>query len=155
VKSTIVPVIAGALLLAFATLVHRAAAQQTGETAEPYEPSIAEIMTHQQMRHIKLWFAGRSGNWPLADYEVEQLKDGFDDLGQRLGGDTVEKTVGAPLSALEKAIDAKNSAAFAAAFDRLTEGCNACHRALDHAFIVMRRPALLPYSDQLFITQKR
>ena len=53
-------------------------------------------MPLQQMRHIKLWFAGRAGNWPLADYEIDQLKEGFDDVNQMLGGDTVEKAVGAP-----------------------------------------------------------
>jgi cytochrome c556 len=106
------------------------------------------------MRHTKLWFAGRGGNWSLADYEIDALQDGFDDLNQQFGGDTVEKAVGAPLAAVEKAIERKDRAAFASAFDQLTAGCNSCHRSLDHAFIVIRRPTSLPYSDQLFATQK-
>ncbi len=121
---------------------------------EPPAPKIGEIMTHQQVRHIKLWFAGRGGNWSLADYEIDQLKDGFDEVNEQLGGDTVEKAVGAPLAALEKAIEAKDSAAFTGAFDKLTAGCNSCHRTLDHAFIVIQRPTSLPYSDQLFAPQK-
>lgn len=36
--------------------------------AEPTLPRLGEIMSVQQMRHIKLWFAGRSANWGLADY---------------------------------------------------------------------------------------
>ena len=121
---------------------------------EPPAPRIGEIMVLQQMRHIKLWFAGRGGNWPLADYEIDQLKDGFDDVNQSLGGDTVEKAVGAPIAAIEKAVEAKDRAAFTSAFDNLTAGCNSCHHSLDHAFIVIRRPTSLPYSDQLFATQK-
>lgn len=141
-----------AVLLAMATFaMQKASAQQS---AESYEPTIAEIMTLQQMRHIKLWFAGRAGNWPLADYELDQLKDGFDDIDQRLGGDTVKKATGAAVSTLERAIEAKDRSAFASAFDQLSAGCNSCHRELDHAFIVIQRPATLPYSDQSFAVQK-
>ena len=77
-------------------------------------------MTLQQLRHIKLWFAGHVGNWPLADYEIGELGEGFEDVNKLLGGDTVDKMVGAPMKALQKAVDDKNSAAFTTAFDQLT-----------------------------------
>ena len=32
------------------------------------------------MRHTKLWLAGQAGNWKLAEYEVEELGEGFDDV---------------------------------------------------------------------------
>ncbi len=134
-----------------ATAQRATASQGMGE---PPPPKIGEIMAQQQMRHIKLWFAGHGGNWPLADYEIDQLKDGFDDVNQQLGGDTVEKAVGAAIAALEKAIDAKDRSAFTSGFDRLTDGCNSCHHTLDHAFIVVQRPSSLPYSDQLFAPPK-
>jgi hypothetical protein len=117
-------------------------------------PKISEIMAHQQVRHIKLWFAGSGGNWPLADYEIDELKDGFDDMNEQFGGDVVEKAVGAPLSSLEKAIEAKDRTKFAEAYDKLTAGCNSCHRSLGHAFIVIQRPTSLPYSDQFFAAPK-
>src|SRR3954449_10698277 len=47
---------------------------------EPFTPGLGEIMTLQQMRHLKLWFAGQAGNWPLADYELDELKEGFEDI---------------------------------------------------------------------------
>jgi|SRR5271154_5444474 len=121
---------------------------------EPYQPGLGEIMALQQMRHIKLWFAGHAGNWPLADYEIGELNEGFDDVNELLGGTIVEQHVGGPIAALVKAIDAKDGAAFTAAFDSLSAGCNACHHALDHAFIVIQRPTLLPYSNQVFTPQK-
>jgi hypothetical protein len=117
-------------------------------------PGLGEIMTLQQLRHIKLWFAGHAGNWPLADYEIGELNEGFEDVDKLLGGGTVEKMVGAPLKELQKAIDDKNGTAFAAAYDRLSAGCNACHHALDHAFIAIQRPTTLPYSDQSFAPPK-
>ena len=118
-------------------------------------PGLGEIMTLQQLRHIKLWFAGRAGNWELADYEIGELNEGFEDVNKLLGGDTVEKMVGDPIKALQRAIEDKNRAAFTGAFDKLSAGCNNCHRTLDHGFIVIRRPALLPYSDQTFEPQKQ
>jgi hypothetical protein len=121
---------------------------------ESHEPGIGDIMVQQQQRHIKLWFAGRSGNWPLADYEVGKLKDGFEDVNRLIGGDTVEKTVGAAIAALEKAVDAKDREAFTRGFDQLTAGCNNCHRTLDHAFLVIGRPTSLPFTDQFFVPPK-
>ena len=117
-------------------------------------PGLGEIMTLQQLRHIKLWFAGRAGNWPLADYEIGELNEGFEDVNKLLGGDTVDKAVGAPMQALEKIIDNKDRAAFTAAFDQLTAGCNSCHHTLDHGFIAIQRPTSLPYSNQNFAPQK-
>ena len=123
------------------------------ETNAPMVPGLGEIMTLQQLRHIKLWFAGHAGNWPLADYEMGELGEGFEDVNKLLGGDTVDKAVGAAMQALQKVIDNKNRAAFPAAFDQLTAGCNSCHRTLDHGFIAIQRPTSLPYSNQNFAPQ--
>ena len=117
-------------------------------------PGLGEIMTLQQLRHIKLWFAGRAGNWALANYEIGELKEGFEDADKLVGGGTVQEMVGAPIADLQKAVDDKNSVAFTAAFDRLSAGCNSCHHALDRPFIAIQRPALLPYSDQSFTPTK-
>jgi hypothetical protein len=121
---------------------------------EANDANIGDIMASQQERHLKLWFAGRAGNWPLADYEIGKLKDGFDDIDKLMGGDTVGKAVGAPIAALEKAIESKDKDSFTRAFDQLTAGCNSCHHTLDHAFIVIQRPAVVPYGNQSFAPQK-
>jgi hypothetical protein len=147
------------LMLALAIPMLGAVAASAQNPAEPPANGanlrgLGEIMTLQQLRHIKLWFAGRAGNWALADYEMGELNEGFEDVDKQLGGDTVEKMVGGPLKALQKAIEDKNRTAFTAAFDSLSAGCNNCHRTLDHGFIVIQRPALLPYSDQVFEPQK-
>ncbi|MGC1777837.1 MAG: hypothetical protein WBB34_07805 [Xanthobacteraceae bacterium] len=153
---------AAVVLLAAASLLALAGAAGAQDNAQPppqtpqeqpYQPSLSDIMAHQQERHIKLWFAGHAGNWPLADYEIGELTDGFDDVGKMLGGDIVKQHVGGALDALQKAVDRKDSAAFAAAYDQLSAGCNACHHTLDHAFIVIARPTVLPYSDQVFAPQ--
>lgn len=47
--------------------------------SQPYVIGLGEIMGLTQMRHAKLWFAGEAGNWPLSAYELDELKEGFDD----------------------------------------------------------------------------
>jgi hypothetical protein len=127
---------------------------EEASSAETNELNIGDVMGFQQERHFKLWLAGRAGNWPLADYEIGKLKDGFDDIDKLLGGETVSKAVGAPISAVEKAIESKDKDSFVRAFDELTAGCNSCHRTLDHAFIVIQRPNASPYGNQSFAPQK-
>ena len=144
----------GATLLVIGALAADAQAPGAAPQDEPYQPSLSDVMAQQQERHIKLWFAGHAGNWPLADYEIGELKEGFEDVNKLVGGDIVKQHVGGPLDALQKAVDGKDKAAFAAAFDKLSAGCNACHHALDHGFIVIARPGTLPYSDQVFSPKK-
>ena len=116
-------------------------------------------MTLTQMRHVKLWFAGQAGNWPLAAYELEELNEGFEDVAKfhPTHKDVslpipalIDKIIKQPIQDLEKAIDAKNREAFAKAYDGVTEACNSCHRATDFGFNVVTRPTANPYTNQTF-----
>ena len=123
-----------------------------------YVPGMGEIMGATQMRHAKLWFAGKSGNWALAKYELSEIEEGLDDAFHYhpvfKGTIQVSKMLGkftsVPLKSLDAAIDAKDSGKFESAFDSLTKGCNSCHRAAGHGFIVITRPAALSYTNQDF-----
>src|SRR5258708_38764496 len=46
---------------------------------EPYAPGLGEFMTATQLRHAKLWFAGKQNNWDLAAYEIDEIKEGLED----------------------------------------------------------------------------
>ena len=116
-------------------------------------------MSLTQMRHLKLWFAGRDQNWELASYETDELEEGFADVvrfhpthksaPEPLTVLVPEFTEG-PIAALRSAIEQRDLAAFETGFDALTEGCNGCHRAADFAFNVVVRPTSNPYSNQHF-----
>src|SRR5262250_1588155 len=69
-------------VLAFALVMPARAAEEKPTPAgkETYASGLGEIMSLQQMRHLKLWLAGAAKNWPLADYELDELKEGFDDV---------------------------------------------------------------------------
>lgn len=125
--------------------------------AQNYVPGMGEIMGAQQMRHTKLWFAGQAGNWPLANYELGEIREGFEDAVAYhpvFKGIPVSvllrRYTAKPLASLGAAIHAKDSTRFKTAFDQLTHACNSCHRAAAHAYIVIRRPSTSPFTDQDF-----
>jgi hypothetical protein len=128
---------------------------------EPFTPGLGEIMTLQQMRHLKLWFAGQAGNWPLADYELDELKEGYEDIVKYFPtkddvptGPMASAVIEKEVAELNKAIAAKNAKQFTAAFEKLTASCNACHQSSKKPFIVVQRPTANPYANQSFAPRK-
>jgi hypothetical protein len=132
---------------------------QSTNHGKPYAPGLGEIMSLTQMRHLKLWFAGRAENWALASYETDELEEGFGDVVQfhpthkgspaPLSQLVPEFTAG-PIEALRSAIEGRDLVKFTAAYDLLTQGCNSCHRAAEFSFNVVERPSANPYSNQRF-----
>ena len=153
-----------ALLLVSATVgcgrqpTNASGGSSTGQ-AEPYVPGLGEIMSLQQMRHLKLWFAGQAANWSLASYEVDELGEGFDDVvkfypthkeSPVAPRDAVPHMVTEPLAELRDAISRKDRAAFVEAYDALTASCNNCHQATNFGFNRVQRPDSNPYPNQVF-----
>jgi hypothetical protein len=149
--------LAGLVLTAVAAFGGMTDTRAAPRARPAYAPGLGEIMSLQQMRHSKLWFAGSAGNWELASYELDELKEGFDDVmtyapihdGVRLAPLVKTITDGA-IPELAKAIAARDGAKFAGAFDALTGGCNACHRSAKRGFIAIQRPSGQPYTNQNF-----
>jgi hypothetical protein len=145
------------------TLALAASAQPAGPAGnvEPYQPEIGEIMMFQQLRHGKLWFAGGAGNWPLADYEIKELREGFETVAKYYPTfnnvplaemiDTIRDT---NFAELDKAVAERDHGEFVRAFDRLTGACNSCHQANDLGFISIQRPTAPPFSNQAFAPRK-
>jgi hypothetical protein len=128
-------------------------------STEAYAPGLGEIMSLQQMRHVKLWLAGAAGNWDLAAYEVDELGEGFDDIvkfhpthkdSPVAPKDAIPRMIPQPIADLRSAVDKKDSQAFAAAYDALTAACNNCHQATNFGFNRVQRPAENPYPNQVF-----
>jgi hypothetical protein len=144
--------------IALAVSVMFAAAQPAKER---YEPGLGEFMTATQLRHAKLWFAGRESNWDLAAYEIDEIKEGLEEarrLHPTIDGIPVAemmKTIIDPrVAELEKAVSAKSNDRFTVAFDELTSGCNACHAAANKPFIRIQRPIEPPLTNQNFTPVK-
>jgi hypothetical protein len=144
-----------ALSIAAASVV---AASERPDAGSAYAPGLGEFMAATQMRHAKLWFAGRARNWPLAEFEVHEIREGLEDaakLHPTLKGDIpvaemIKSNLDAPLEDLAKAIAAKDRGQFTRAFDKLSAGCNACHTAAAHPYIRIQRPTVPPVTNQRF-----
>jgi mono/diheme cytochrome c family protein len=113
-----------------------AASQSAPPPPEPYRPGLGDLMTMTvQPRHIKLLLAGHEQNWPYAKYELKELQEAFERAvrvwprfrGLPMGG-MIDAIAKGPMDELAKAIDAKDEVAFDAGYQKLTEGCNACHQ---------------------------
>lgn len=124
-----------------------------------YTPGLGEIMTLTQMRHTKLWYAGQAGNWPLASYEMDELREGLEDAvifhpahkdSPLPIPDLIDKIMTFPIKNLGDVVAAKDSQKFVAAFDDLTSACNQCHMAANFGFNVVTRPTANPYTNQNF-----
>src|SRR6187549_1736954 len=48
--------------------------------ADTYKPGFGEFMSSIQVHHNKLWFAGESQNWKLADFEIHEIQESIDDI---------------------------------------------------------------------------
>jgi len=110
-----------------------------------------------QLGHFKLWYAGAVQNWPLANYELEQIRASVD-TAKTLYPNNAKSNMESMAPAaedLDKAIKAKDAAKFTGAYSRLTAACNNCHEATGFGFIKIRVPRLSPietspFSDESF-----
>jgi hypothetical protein len=149
----VVPLFAAALIVALGA--HSAATE--APSVEAYVPGLGEFMTAIQLRHAKLWFAGAARNWDLAAYELDEIKEGFEDAAKFNPthdgipvAAMIRSKMEAPLAGVAKAIEDKESGAFVSAFDGLTSACNACHAGAEHGFIRIQRPAIPPVGNQIY-----
>jgi hypothetical protein len=127
----------------------------------PYEPGLGEFMTATQLRHAKLWFAGKQENWELAAYEIDEIKEGLEAAARLFPtfegipvSDMIKTVVDPRISQLEAAVKEKSRARFIVAFDELTSGCNSCHAGANKPFIRIRRPIEPPLTNQDFAPGK-
>jgi hypothetical protein len=145
------------IALAVAALTIACAAYAAETSTENYLPGLGEIMSATQMRHAKIWFAGKAGNWELAHYELDEIREGLNDAvkfhplfkGVPVSA-MVNRLTDQPLADLDAAVAAKDRARFSKAYDSLTGACNACHQAAGHGYIVIKRPGASPFSNQAF-----
>ncbi|HUC51787.1 MAG TPA: hypothetical protein VMA30_20570 [Xanthobacteraceae bacterium] len=148
--------------LTAAVFVAVAQAQQAAppapQTPVPYVLTMGDMMnTLVQPRHAKLGLAGHAGNWRLAAYALAEIREAFAGIVKaqpKFHGypvaDLADAALKQPLAAVDDAIKAEDPKKFAAAYARLTQGCNACHASLDHPFVVIKVPDASAFPNQEF-----
>ena len=144
--------------LLLTTSLFLAIAPGLGRAAEkPYVPDLGDFMGMTQLRHFKLFYAGRTQNWDLADYEIGQIRKSFEYAAEfypKLGDVDMAKMIETdsfgPLDSLRQAVASRDPKAFSAQFDKLTAACNACHEATRFGFIKIGVPTASPFTNQMF-----
>jgi hypothetical protein len=116
-------------------------------TTKAYVPGLEQFMNVILMEHNKLWFAAKARNWPLAEYELGEIKEVMGDVQDTVPvfknlplADMIDAVITKEIVALEKAVEAKNFKQFAAGYDKLNAACNACHQGTENGFVVIKRP---------------
>jgi hypothetical protein len=132
--------------------------QQSPSASLPYVLTMGDMMNSLvQPRHAKLGLAGRAGNWALAGYALVEIRQAFAGITKAQPrfrglpvGELVDAALTMPLNTVDAAIKQQDPQKFAAAYDQLTQGCNACHAAVDHPFVVIKAPDASAFPNQDF-----
>lgn len=122
-----------------------------------YKPGLGEFMLAVQTHHAKLWFAGINENWPLADFEIGEIRETLDNAIEYLPERTETKDIPIiypSLDSLLVSVKTKSLSAFTKNYRALTQTCNACHKAVPFDFNVIKTPTSEPVSNQEFKIKK-
>ena len=115
-------------------------------------PDQAHIMADVADHFTKLWFAGKSENWPLADFYLGETRSHLNWAVRRIpvrkdnaGHDVklaeiLQAFENGPLKPLKGAIDGQDRLAFESAYKQTLTGCYACHKASDKPYLRPRVP---------------
>ena len=160
------------VLLVATLLPFIALAQQTSPPKEPpkptgkevskaYVPGLEQFMNVILIEHNKLWFAAKTRNWALAEYELGEIKEIMGDVQDFVPtfknlplADMLDAVITREISALEKAIEAQDYKGFTAGYDKLTQACNACHQGTGNGFVVIKRPTQPVFTNQEYRAHK-
>src|SRR5260370_35154173 len=99
-----------------------------------------------QVSHFKLWLAGNLRNWPLAEYQLSQMRATLHDCRVLFPNVAVADTSAISRSAedFRDALRTKDGVKFDAAFQKFTAEGNNCHKMAGLEFIKIRDPRRRP-----------
>jgi hypothetical protein len=116
------------------------------EALTALQPGFARLMPEIGARMWKAYHAGRAQNWPLATWQLKEMRKLF-----RLGNVTrpkyeanVEAFIDEDLAPLFAACDAGDLAAFESEFQEAVDAANEYHRRWNKAFLVWKVPQAPP-----------
>jgi hypothetical protein len=107
-------------------------------------PEIGAYMVRNAYHFATLYHAARAAQWELAAYEAEEVGETLEDAAAAttVYAPLLRQYVQNALRPLRQALEAQDARRFQQAFQAAVRGCNTCHTATRHAFIVV--PAIPP-----------
>ena len=106
------------------------------------QPGLAQIMPEIGARTWKLFYAAKAQNWPMAKFQYKEIK-GLMELGAFMRPkheDALNQSVAEDWKPLEASIEAKDFAAFEAAFHHAVDQANAYHDLKEKPYIRWKLP---------------
>ncbi|HUX85224.1 MAG TPA: hypothetical protein VMV20_08310 [Chitinophagaceae bacterium] len=124
---------------------------------QEYSPGLGELMANIQLHHAKLWFSGLHSNWPLASYELGEIRESIGtaiNLVRNRPEVSHLPMIYPALDSLTEAIALRRPDQFKNAFTLLTNTCNSCHQLVSYPFNVITIPTAPPVTNQSFMPPK-
>jgi hypothetical protein len=125
------------------------------KAAKDLAPGLGEYMTTIQLHTSKLWFAVKASNWPLAEYELDELRETMEaakGLNAEKNGvkisNVLDSVLQTQVAQLTESIKRKSAVEFQKSYDETLSACNGCHAESGHKFIQIIRPSAPPVSNQ-------
>jgi hypothetical protein len=120
-------------------------------------PGLGDIMIDVQLRHIKLGYAGRAGNWDLVKYELDRIAESLRKAAILYRNIPIEyvAAMNKPLVDMRDGVAAKDLAKFNNGYLGFTSACNSCHAAGGVGFIRIQSPTSSPFSDEVHSVGKQ
>lgn len=124
------------------------------ETAKEnkFKPGLGTLMNAIQIHHLKLWKSATNENWELANFELHELEERFEDVeNYHVNSSNIKsvKMIYPQLEELEKSVKEKSKIDFVKEYELLTATCNSCHQINEHPFIKITVPN--SNENQLFV----
>jgi len=165
-------VVVGAVLVGFAPQLVAADAKPSADATEIAAlkariadlekrvpaPELGQQMLELQIRHDRLWWAGQAGNWNLAYFMIGELGEALRGIEETNGeapelqpeklSQVMPSIMNPAIRTVQQALEKKDKAAFAKAFDQLSASCTACHKVAGADFLQIQRPKT-PLLDNL------
>ncbi len=110
------------------------------------QPGLGTVMIEYGRRMALAHQAAQAGDWGMAQYQLKEAIE-IQEVGEttRPGkADLLTNFEHSYLDALAQDIQDKDEAAFDDDFAQALDGCNACHQATDHPYVVVQAPANSP-----------
>jgi len=128
---------------------------QIQKIEEDYKPGFGKLMSTVQAHHAKLWYAGENENWKLAEFEVHEIEETFEEIVELRGdqhnaAELVPELIDPLLKNVEEAAQNQELIAFNRDYQQLTSGCNDCHLEAGVEFIRIQIPTETGFYNQNF-----
>jgi hypothetical protein len=131
--------------------------QQVQQRQQQEEIEVADVMTKLQRHAAKLWFAGQQAHWSLADFYVDELEEGMEEIAEEevvedgVNISELMKVMGLQsLKPIREAITEQDKAQFEEKYRLLIRSCNDCHNNSNYEFIKVTVPTAPTFSNQQF-----